>query len=197
MDSLKVYPFSTASSVQLTSLSPEAPVIPQIFMSRNHFCSSHAWCMNLVTCWHSSTPFKFNKNHSTGGALMTPMTPMTLLSFLPAVFLFFCLWRRRRHRRRRPLKERQRELSEVASLVCKLKRLRILGCCAAGKSNLRKCLAEVLQLPAVEMDSIYWKLGFFVFHRYQFFFWMSWRTVKLPVSESRRQEARLGDAPSR
>eukprot|EP00434_Breviolum_minutum_P043658 symbB.v1.2.038930.t1/scaffold6247.1/size28174/1 len=51
---------------------------------------------------------------------------------------------------------------EVASLVCKLKRLRILGCCAAGKSNLRKCLAEVLQLPAVEMDSIYWKLGFFM-----------------------------------
>jgi len=89
---------------------------------------------------------------------------MTLLSFLPAVFLFFCLWRRRRHRRRRPTKERQRELSEVASLVCKLKRLRILGCCAAGKSNLRKCLAEVLQLPAVEMDSIYWKPGWVMRH---------------------------------
>ena len=54
---------------------------------------------------------------------------------------------------------RERYLLEAAAQVATARRLRILGCCAAGKSQLRGSLGKILQLPLVELDSIYWMLG--------------------------------------
>lgn len=54
---------------------------------------------------------------------------------------------------------RARYLLEAAAQVATARRLRILGCCAAGKSQLRGSLGKMLQLPLVELDTIYWMLG--------------------------------------
>lgn len=55
--------------------------------------------------------------------------------------------------------KRARYLLEAAARVATTRRLRILGCCAAGKSQLRGSLGKMLQLPLVELDTIYWKPG--------------------------------------
>ena len=61
--------------------------------------------------------------------------------------------------------KRQRYLLEAAAQVATAQRLRIFGCCAAGKSQLRVSLGKMLQLPLVEMDTIYWMLGSLYFSK--------------------------------
>eukprot|EP00435_Cladocopium_sp_Y103_P054673 s391_g17.t2 len=72
---------------------------------------------------------------------------MILIPGIAAVLVLW-LWCRWHVRGLSP--RRQRYLLEAAAQVATARRLRILGCCAAGKSQLRGSLGKVLQLPLVE-----------------------------------------------
>lgn len=92
------------------------------------------------------------------------MMMIIIIPGIAAVVLLLCRCHVRGVRGLTP--RRERYLLEAAAQVATARRLRIVGCCAAGKSQLRGSLGKMLQLPLVELDTIYWMLGSLYFFQW-------------------------------